>query len=87
MMYPYTPPPFEPLAEAIRRAGGKKPFVTSLGISDQALRKWQGVPARQAVRIEALWGVPRWKLRPDVFAADAPLDATMVVRATLPGDR
>jgi DNA-binding transcriptional regulator YdaS (Cro superfamily) len=38
-----------------------------LGISRQALQQWERVPVRHVLALEALTGVSRHELRPDVY--------------------
>lgn len=45
-----------------------------LGLTRAAVLKWQQVPAERVVEIERITGIPREKLRPDLFRrAIAPL--------------
>lgn len=47
-----------------------------LGITQGALSQWSQVPADRVADVEALTGIPRTELRPDVFRdRDAPLPA------------
>jgi DNA-binding transcriptional regulator YdaS (Cro superfamily) len=55
------------LREAIEKAGGVNALGRKLGISGQAVQKWRRVPAERIVDIERLTGVPRDKLRPDLY--------------------
>jgi hypothetical protein len=52
---------------AIEAAGGLRPLARALGISAGAIFKWQRIPADRLLRIEAVTGVPREKLRPDLY--------------------
>jgi len=55
------------LQEAIRRAGGLHALGRALGITFQAIQKWPYAPVRRVLEIERLAGVPRHKLRPDIY--------------------
>ena len=62
--------------EAIEKAGSPSKLAevcvsarTPNGITPQAVRKWKRIPADHALAIEALTGISRSKLRPDVFGA------------------
>ena len=55
------------LKQAIERAGSRNKLARLLGISHQALNKWQDVPARHIIAIERVTGVHRSLLRPDLY--------------------
>lgn len=55
------------LDEAIRAAGGIGALARSLGISQPAVSTWQRVPAERVLSVEALTGVSRSVLRPDLY--------------------
>jgi DNA-binding transcriptional regulator YdaS (Cro superfamily) len=38
-----------------------------LGVTRAAVAKWERVPAERVVHIEKITGIPREKLRPDLF--------------------
>jgi DNA-binding transcriptional regulator YdaS (Cro superfamily) len=38
-----------------------------LGISSQAISQWKKVPAERVADVEAITGVPREQIRPDIF--------------------
>lgn len=57
----------EGLKQAIERAGGTRKLAKMLGITRQAIEKWTSIPARHIIVIERLTGVPREKLRPDLY--------------------
>jgi DNA-binding transcriptional regulator YdaS (Cro superfamily) len=52
---------------AIEAGGGLREFARKLGISKQAVQQWTQVPAHRIIEIERLTGVPREKLRPDLY--------------------
>jgi DNA-binding transcriptional regulator YdaS (Cro superfamily) len=53
--------------QAIQAAGGRKALARLLGISKQAVQKWTRVPADRIIDVERVTGVPREKLRPDLY--------------------
>jgi len=58
------------LEEAIRVAGGVGALARGLGISQPSVSNWQRVPADRVIAVEALTGVPRASLRPDLYRID-----------------
>jgi TorA maturation chaperone TorD len=61
----------EGLAEAIRAAGGVSELARRIGIAQPSVSNWDRVPADRLASVEAATGVPRAKLRPDLFAEGA----------------
>lgn len=59
------------LKEAIEAAGGPKALGAKLGISHQAIGQWDEVPPLRVLEVERLTGVPRHKLRPDLYPPPA----------------
>lgn len=62
------------LDQAIEVAGSQSSLARALGIKPQAVQKWAAtgrVPSERAVEIERVTGVPRQKLRPDLYGAPA----------------
>jgi hypothetical protein len=55
------------LKEAVERAGGIVKLAKRLGLSHQAVYYWKEVPSRHIIAIEQATGVPREKLRPDLY--------------------
>lgn len=55
------------LKQAIVIAGGKAALAEQLGITGQAISQWERVPDKHVIAIEALTGISRRKLRPDIF--------------------
>lgn len=47
--------------------GGAAKIVEELGISHAAISQWTQVPAKHVLAVEALTGVSRHDLRPDVY--------------------
>ena len=58
----------EGLAEAIRAVGGVSELARRIGIAQPSVSNWDRVPADRVAAVEAATGVPRAKLRPDLFA-------------------
>ena len=65
----------------MQAAGGQSRLAARLGITPQAVRKYElqwdagrvtAVPAERAIQIEQVVGVPRHRLRPDLW--DSPSD-------------
>ncbi len=55
------------LNEAFRSAGGVTELARRLGISQPSVSNWIRVPAERVIAVEAVTGVPRTKLRPDLY--------------------
>ena len=56
------------LDEAIRVAGGVGALARKIGISQPSISNWSRVPAERVLSVEALTGVDRAVLRPDLYA-------------------
>jgi TorA maturation chaperone TorD len=74
------------LDQAIRAAGGIGALARSLGISQPSVSNWQRIPAERVLAVEALTGVPRTTLRPDLYpdeerAAPPAVDETDLLRS------
>jgi DNA-binding transcriptional regulator YdaS (Cro superfamily) len=54
-------------AAAVKAAGGLMELARLLRIRPQAIIQWKDVPIERLLQIEALTGVPRHVLRPDLF--------------------
>lgn len=61
--------PLAALRRAITRAGTATRLAEQLGISSQAIGKWQrtGIPPLRVLDVERLTGVRRHDLRPDIY--------------------
>ncbi len=58
--------------EAISIAGGPTALARGLGIKMPSLYSWKKVPPTRVLAIEDLTGIPRTRLRPDLYPpADA----------------
>lgn len=55
------------LNEAFRSTGGASELARRLGISQPSVSSWTRVPANRVAAVEAATGVPRSRLRPDLF--------------------
>jgi len=49
-------------------------LASQVGLSRHTVKKWRRVPAEYVLRIEALTGISRHRLRPDVFGAAPALE-------------
>jgi DNA-binding transcriptional regulator YdaS (Cro superfamily) len=59
------------IKEAADRAGGVIELARRMGITRQALYTMSRVSAERAVQIERATGIPRARIRPDVFDGQA----------------
>lgn len=57
--------------EAIRIAGGPSAFAGRIGIKMPSLYSWRSVPPLRVLAVEAATGIPRARLRPDLYPAEA----------------
>jgi DNA-binding transcriptional regulator YdaS (Cro superfamily) len=55
------------IKEAAKKVGGVVAMSIKLGMSRGAVSQWDEVPAERVVAVEILTGVPRARLRPDMF--------------------
>ncbi len=73
----------DPILQAIIKAHGLAAIAEACGgITIQAVSDWTRVPPRQCLAVEALSGVPREKIRPDIYGAPRPRPR-MKVRAAV----
>jgi len=49
-------------------AGGVSSLARGLGVSQPAISGWKRVPPDRVLAVEALTGIPRTELRPDLYA-------------------
>jgi hypothetical protein len=66
-----TESPKEALQEAIRLAGGAAALARRLGIKQPSVFGWEQVPAVRVLAVEAVTGVRRERLRPDLYPQEA----------------
>lgn len=52
---------------AVAKAGGMHALARALGIKFQSIQKWKKIPAERMAAVEAVTGIQREKLRPDLF--------------------
>src|SRR2546423_14623980 len=55
------------LSGAIQAVGGVSELARRVGISQPSVANWDKVPAERVVAVEAATGVPRMRLRPDLY--------------------
>jgi len=63
------------VSEAVRIAGGLGRLGDQVGVSAQAVYRWRRegqIPVDRVLDVERATGIPREKLRPDVFGAPRP---------------
>lgn len=69
--------PLQALKTAIENAGGQSALARKVGCSQPTIWYWLNrlgqVPAERVVAVEAAGHVPRFKLRPDLYAAPTKL--------------
>lgn len=57
----------EIVKEAAEKAGGIVALARELGIKHTAMYSWTRIPAERVVDIERVTGIPRQRLRPDLY--------------------
>lgn len=67
------------LDKAIGAAGGVRALARAVGVSQPAISNWKRVPADRVLSIEALTGVPRGELRPDLYPGENAAGAPIIV--------
>ncbi|MCT7377182.1 molecular chaperone TorD family protein [Chelativorans salis] len=55
------------LEEAIRKAGGVGALAQALGLTQPSVSAWHSIPAEHVLEVEALTGIARTVLRPDLY--------------------
>jgi len=60
------------LERAIQAAGGLGALARALGISQPSVSNWQRIPAERVLAVEAITGVARAALRPDLYPMNEP---------------
>lgn len=58
-----------PVALAAKKLGSKSALARAVNVTPQAIQKWfaKRIPAERVLAVEAATGIPRSKLRPDLF--------------------
>jgi DNA-binding transcriptional regulator YdaS (Cro superfamily) len=67
--------------EAIAIAGGPTALAKRLGIKMPSLYSWKRVPSRRVLAVERETGIPRTRLRPDLYPPDEKGDGSPIGRA------
>jgi DNA-binding transcriptional regulator YdaS (Cro superfamily) len=57
---------------AIKAAGGIRALARIVGVAHPAVFHWTSIPIRHLLKIEEATGIPRERLRPDIFKAPRP---------------
>ena len=57
------------LQEAIRAAGGVSELARRIGIAQPSVSNWRRVPAERVLTVEAITGIERTILRPDLYGS------------------
>jgi DNA-binding transcriptional regulator YdaS (Cro superfamily) len=65
------PRPAAALKKAIEAYGGNAALAKALDISRPAVAQWQVCPPLRVLQVEALTGVSRHELRPDLYPAES----------------
>ena len=55
------------LSQAIAILGGLEATGEALGVTKQAVSQWDECPPKRVVRLSQATGIPRHKIRPDIF--------------------
>lgn len=64
------------IKEIATRAGGVVALSTKLGLSRGAVSQWEKVPLERVNDVARITGIPRERLRPDVFGPAPACDCT-----------
>jgi DNA-binding transcriptional regulator YdaS (Cro superfamily) len=57
------------IKEIIDAAGGPVALGRKLGITGAAVSQWNRVPVERVLRVESETGIPRHRIRPDIYPA------------------
>ena len=73
---PTRPTPLEALTQLLEFAGSQSALARSLGVAQPTVWKWlqssKRLPAEYVLKAEALYGVSRHDLRPDIYPRNYP---------------
>jgi len=69
------------IAAAIEAAGGVGALARKIGIAQPSVSNWSRVPAERVIAVEAVTGVRRSLLRPDLYGA--PVDPSIIAPAEI----
>jgi DNA-binding transcriptional regulator YdaS (Cro superfamily) len=73
----------EAVLRAIEGGGGLRSVADKLGVRYQAVQKWRAsgrVPAERVLALEAVSGVSRSELRPDLYPLETSVPSTVARR-------
>jgi DNA-binding transcriptional regulator YdaS (Cro superfamily) len=70
------------LKTTIEEAGSMRALGHLIGVSQQAISQWDRIPAKHIVEIERTTGVPRNKLRPDLYQGYRSIDEAVAFLET-----
>lgn len=59
------------IREIAKAAGGVIALSQKLGLSRAAVSGWKKVPAERVLAVEKITGIPRDKIRPDLYGQEA----------------
>lgn len=59
-----------PLERAKEAVGGQAKLAERIGVSAQAISQWDEVPPLRVLAVEAVTGVSRHELRPDLYPVE-----------------
>ena len=59
------------LKEALEPKGSARRLADALGITEQAVSQWSKVPASRVLEFERETGIPRHRVRPDLYPAES----------------
>lgn len=54
----------------MKAAGSVSALARALGITHSAVSQWRKVPAERVIDVERATGIPREKLRPDLYPSE-----------------
>lgn len=56
-----------PIEKAAAAVGSKSELARRLGVKVQSIQQWTRIPAERVLDVERVTGIPRHKLRPDLY--------------------